>query len=83
VISSARKLRLTSETLIGQILYGIGGHKGVIETKEYNALSLQKQARVRAIVVEECQKQGEYKLKEVWKLGKKIEKRVKAEVYAK
>ncbi len=81
-IREAKRIRLSTEDVRNQILFGNQLKRGALASKDYQELTQDKQSQVIQIIGEECEKQDTWSLRELVKLGKKIEDRLKAEVYA-
>ncbi len=79
-MDKATKLRFDKLTVARQIKYGVPGvNKGLVGNKQYQSLSEAGKKVAFIIVDEECDRQNEYKAKELVKIAKRIEKRLKKE----
>ena len=80
-MSEATKLRFTCIDLERQILYGVPllHQKGLLEKDAFLRLSVSGRDLALRIVHEECDRQNLWKGKDLPKLARKIEKRLKEE----
>jgi hypothetical protein len=78
-LDKATKLRFTHEDMAKKIKYGMPGTSGLAGQKRYQGLSLEGQKHAFQIVDQECAKQAEWAPKQLPRLAKAIERRLKAE----
>lgn len=78
-MDKATKIRFTPEDLANKIKYGMMGTKGLVANSKYNALNEAGQIKAFEIVDEECHRQTEWAPKQLPRLAKIIEKRLRRE----
>ena len=78
-MDKATKIRFTSEDMANKIKYGMMGTKGLVGNSKYQALSIEGQKQAFTIVDQECARQEEWAPKQLPRLAKIIEKRLKRE----
>ena len=78
-VDKATKLRFTPTDMAKKIKFGMPGTKGLVGGKRYQSLSVEGQKHAFEIVDQECAKQTEWAPKELTRLGKAIESRLKME----
>lgn len=78
-MDKATKIRFTPEDLANKIKYGMMGTKGLVGSEKYKSLSTAGQIKAFEIVDEECHQQTEWAPKQLPRLAKIIEKRLRRE----
>ncbi len=79
MMDRATKLRFSPEDMAKKIKYGMPGTKGLIGNKRFASLSEAGQRHALDIVDQECAKQAEWAPKQLPRLAKSIESRLKVE----
>lgn len=78
-MDKATKIRFTPEDMANKIKYGMMGTKGLVGNSKYQSLSASGQELAFCIVDQECARQTEWAPKQLPRLAKVIEKRLKRE----
>lgn len=78
-MDKATKIRFTPEDMANKIKYGMMGTKGLVGSEKYKSLSAAGQELALCIVDQECANQAEWAPKQLPRLAKIIEKRLRRE----